>query len=239
LQDKDDVALNFIKELIAPYHETLNVKITNFSEQNIIRCLACDICPTHIDIDEEYRCIIKSKNDDLQRLHEELLEADAIIPVAYSPVDREGLHSNYQRLMERTRYFRRGDYVFSDLMTAPMVIDEIGSNENLHIRMMTSMIRHHTVVSKPMIAYTRNGNFVNKEDVQTDFEAFNLRVRQMIRAKMIAYASEVNHLRYNPVGYVLSAAKEKEDQKLSKRRDMIETRIAQAKKMVDERIVKA
>ncbi len=236
LQDKDEVALNTIKQLVGDYNGQLEAKIIDFSSQNVIRCIACDICPTHIDVDQEYRCIIKSKNDDLMKIHEELLTADAIVPVAYSATDRERLQSNYQRLMERTRYFRRGDYVFSDLLTAPLVIDDIGSNENLSIRMMTSMIRHHTVMMKPMILYRYQGKVVNYDDVQLEFAEFNTQVRRLIVSKLLAYSSGVNHLRYNPVGYVLSAMKDSEDQKLMKRHQMIEDRIEKARIEVKERV---
>ena len=37
--------------------------ILDIASQNIHRCLACDVCPTHIDVDEKYRCIIKAKSD--------------------------------------------------------------------------------------------------------------------------------------------------------------------------------
>jgi hypothetical protein len=169
-------------------------------------------------------------------MHKDLLEADAIIPVAYSPIARADLLTNYQRLMERTRYFRRGDYVFSDLLTAPLIIDEIGANENLHIRMITSMIRHHTVVSRPMILYRYQNKMINMENVKQEFRKFNNQVRKLIAAKLIACASRVNHLRYNPVGYVLSALKDVEDLKLLKRHVMIEARIEQAKKDLLKRV---
>jgi multimeric flavodoxin WrbA len=239
LQDKDEVALESVKSLIAGYGDQLEAKIIDFTDKNIIRCLACDICPTDIDVDEVYRCIIKSKNDSLMEMHEDLLNADAIIPVAYSAVDRVDLKSNYQRLMERTRYFRRGDYVFSDLLTAPLIIDEIGSNENLQIRMVTSMMRHHTVVARPMIQYRYQGNVINEQDVQEEFNNFNAQVRTLIKAKLLAYSSGVNHLRYSPVGYVLSAVKDVEDQKLLKRHEMIHSRIEQTKVQSEERVSKS
>ena len=207
-----------------------------FVESNIIRCLACDICPTHIDVDEEYRCIIKSKKDDLHAIHNEFLNADAIIPVVFSPLNRDGLVSNYQRLMERTRYFRRGDYVFSDLLTAPMVIEDIGSAENMHIRMMTSMVRHHTILSMPQVLYRYKHVVVNFNEVKKNLEGFIAAAKKVVTAKMLAYSSSVNHLKYNPVGYVLSSTKDAEDEKLRKRVAMIEGRVNKAKIDVKKRV---
>lgn len=236
LQDKNDIGKNSLLEILKPFGEEIDVKIIDFVDSNIMRCLACDICPTHIDIDEEYRCIIKSKKDDLLQIHSEMLNADAIIPVVYSPKKRNGLVSNYQRLMERTRYFRRGDYVFSDLLTAPMVIEDIGSSENMHIRMMTSMVRHHTVLSMPQILYRYNDKVVNKVDVNQTMRDFIDTAKKVVTAKMLAYTSSVNHLKYKPVGYVLSSAKDTEDEKLKKRAAMIEGRMNKSKEDVKKRI---
>ena len=239
LQDKDDTALNYIRDLATSQSDVMEAKIFEFAGKNIIRCLACDICPTHIDVDEEYRCIIKSSKDDMKAVHEEMLYYDAIIPVIYAPRDREGLQSNYQRFIERTRYFRRGDYVFSDVIAAPFVIEELGSNENMHIRLMTSMIRHHTVLSKPIIAYQKDGEILNNDEVKNLFERLSGEVREMTKARLLSYSSGVNHLKYKPVGYILSAHKDAEDEKLLKRFKMIERRVEVASEMADERLRKA
>jgi multimeric flavodoxin WrbA len=188
-------------------------------------------------MDDEYRCIIRSPDDDLKDFHSELLWADAVIPVAYSPVDRKNLFSNYQRFMERTRYLRRGDYVFSDVVSAPIVIDEIGANENLHIRMMTSMIRHHTILSRPIIAYQYENKIVNTAEVLREFERLNEKTREVAKARLLGYASNVNHLKYKPVGYVLSSAKDAEDEKLLKRAEMIEDRVRRTSLEAKERVV--
>lgn len=235
LQDKDNVALNYLRNLVAENSE-IDARIIEISSKNIIRCLACDICPTHISVDDEYRCIINSPNDDLKDFHSELLWADAVIPVAYSPVERDKVLSNYQRFMERTRYIRRGDYILSDVISAPIIIDEIGSNENLHIRMMTAMVRHHTIISKPIIAYKYNGAIVNQKEVSADFARLNEQIREVAKARLLAYSSNVNHLKYKPVGYVLSSAKDAEDEKLLKRAEMIEDRMKKTSELAKQRV---
>ena len=49
---------------------------------------------------------------------------------------RAGLQSQYQEFIERTRYLRRGDYVFSDMLCAPLVLEELGVCDNMQIRMI-------------------------------------------------------------------------------------------------------
>lgn len=235
LQDKNNMALDYVKKLVAR-DPNIDARIIEIASTNIIRCLACDICPTHIAVDDEYRCIIKNPDDDLKDFHSELLWADAIVPVVYSAVEREGQVSNYQRFMERTRYLRRGDYVFSDAISAPIVIDEIGSNENMHIRIITAMVRHHTILSRPIIAYKYNNAIVNQEEVDREFIRLNEKIREVAKARLLAYSSNVNHLKYKPVGYVLSSAKDAEDEKLLKRAEMIEDRIKKTSQQAKERV---
>lgn len=237
LQDRDSVALDCVHSLLAPYGDQIDASVFDISGKKIVRCLACDICPTHVDVDEEYRCIIKSGQDDMKEMHTEMLEADAIIPVAFSPRDRAGLRSNYQRFIERTRYFRRGDYVWSDLVSAPLVIEELGAVENMSIRMMTSMIRHHTIIRKPLNLYLQNGKELNRSDLVADFERLIGEVKRVTTARLLAYSSSVSTIKYNPVGYILSAAKDKEDETLQKRKGMLEGRVRKFDELLSRKVV--
>ena len=54
----------------------------------------------------------KGKQDAFPDWHASMTDQDAVIPVAYCPLQRAGLVSNYQTFIERTRYLRRGDYIF-------------------------------------------------------------------------------------------------------------------------------
>ena len=237
LQDKNDLAKNYIQDLIREARiENLDAQIIEISDKNIFRCLACDICPTHIDLDEVYRCIIHSKSDDLDELHKALIDTDAIVPVAYSPIDRNELHTSYQRFLERTRYLRRGDYVLSDVVAAPLIIEELGSDENLNIRMMTSILRHHTILSQPIIAYQHKGEVLNHDDVIGRFQKFNALVRKATVGRLKVYSEEINHLKYKPVGYVLSAVKDAEDEKMNNRQKMVEDRIEKTRKVKGQRL---
>jgi multimeric flavodoxin WrbA len=230
LQDKDDYALNYLTSLTAQVDA--NIDIMNVSDATVMRCLACDICPTHIDVDEEYRCIIKSSKDAMGDLHARFMSADAVIPVIYSPRDRAGVSSTYQRFLERTRYLRRGDYLLSNAISAPFIIEEVGANENMHIRAMTSMVRHHTVLSRPIIAAKWQDKIINDEDVKREFARLNELICRVMKGRLAAFDAKQEHLKYRPIGYVLSAVKDVEDEKLLRREAMMKGRFernAQAK----------
>lgn len=236
LQDSEHTAGSFIENLPERFLGEIDANIINIAEKKIMRCIACDVCPTHIDLDEEYRCIIKSKKDDLSDIHEKLLDYDAIIPVVYSNKNAKEVQSNYQRFLERTRYLRRGDYVFSDIVVAPLIIEEIGTNDNMHIRVTTSMIRHHTIMHTPLVVNTLKGEALNREEILEELTSLLLTIRKISRGRLVSYSEEVNHLKYNPVGYVLSAVKDREDEKMYAREKMIENRIERVKAIRNERI---
>jgi multimeric flavodoxin WrbA len=236
LQDKEDRAAAFLRQVLDAGRFDFEPDVIQLADAHVVRCLACDVCPTHIDVDQAYRCIIKSKRDALPDLHERLLTADAIVPVTYSGHDSRGVVSMYQQFIERTRYLRRGDYVFSDLVCAPLVVEELGASENMQVRSMTSMIRHHTIILKPMTLYVRDGEALNAGQVVGELARLGREARRTTVGRLLAYAANVEHLRYNPVGYVLSAVKDAEDQKMKRRREIIEERVARARQAGDQRI---
>src|ERR1700739_4307048 len=103
---------------------SVNVRIFDAVSDEVVRCLACEICPTHLGDAQEYRCIVTSPDDFFVKHHRELLDADAILIGAYCPENRATIKSVYQQFMERTRYLRRDNYVFEDLLVAPFVVSD-------------------------------------------------------------------------------------------------------------------
>ena len=186
-----------------------HAKILDLTRHSIRPCNACSVCPSSIGLDHEYRCFLKG-NDGMRQVHEELISADVLMPVVHSPRDRTGLVSRYQEFMERTRYLRRGDYVFSDRLVVPLILEELEAKENLHIRMLTSFIRHHTVMFRPIVGWIKDGELLNREQVTADLaEALDMGLRLTAgRLGMVALDSRV--VRYNPVGYVLANLDESE-----------------------------
>ena len=134
------------------------IRIFDVTKEQVMRCIACDVCPTDVGEKEEYRCIITSKTDFFVRYHQDLVAADAVMMCAYSPEERSHVVSAYQQFIERTRYLRRDNYVLTDLLFAPFVISELSARQNLNIRMLTSGIRHHTVLHRPIIGMLHEGH---------------------------------------------------------------------------------
>ncbi len=224
LQDRNNEIVNLIGKSIHSLNPATETVQINLLTNNIRPCIACDVCPTHIGPDEEYRCIIKSNNDGLKNVHKELLWADILVPALYSPKNRKDLVSVYQQFMERTRYLRRGDYVFSDQLVVPLIFSDIDSHENLHIRTMTSFIRHHTIMYKPIIGWLKNGKLLNGEEVESELnKACSLGYR-LTSGRLMNASVDADATSYRPVGYVLSQEKDNEDESILARKSAIQER---------------
>ena len=233
LQDAKNIGRDLIHELTGEFNGQIIFDIIDVTRLNIKRCLACDFCPAHIDRDEKYKCCI-GDGDDFHYIHPRLLDHDVIIPVTVSTKNVSGKQSNYQLFMERTRYLRRGDYALSDVLVSPLVIEEVGVNEHMDVRMITSLIRHNTIISKPIIGNLYDGDILNKKAVFKDFADMIVRASRVGAARLASAAdSDVNNSLYNPIGYVLKSDNIIEEKRLAQRREMINSRFermrAQAK----------
>lgn len=187
----------FINETILPSNVELSIR--NLTNDQIHRCIACDICPISKGEQEEYRCIITKKEDLFKQRHTELIDVDAILIAAYSPIDKSELVSVYQKFVERTRYLRRDNYSLGDVLVAPMIISEINSNQNLHLRMITSFIRHHTVIHHPILIYKNDAALIGVEHARLQLLSF------IENAKSLKNCEASNIKSYNPIGYIVSA----------------------------------
>ncbi len=233
LQDVDGLAAREVAKLVEQSGKRINATIIDIATGQIKRCIACDICPTNIDLDKVYRCIIKSDNDDLGALHEQLLNYDMLVPVVATSRDRSRVTGNYQTFIERTRYLRRGDYIWSDTLVAPIAYSEPGTYDSYPIRMMSSFLRHHTVMTQPLCGVVEDGVVQNGRDVaQNLFIAFGHAAR--LTAGDLAQVDRPSY-QYHPVGYVLSANKDAEDEKLKRRNTMVRDR---AKEMARQAAVR-
>ncbi len=198
-----------------------SVKATIFDAagSEVMRCIACDVCPTHVGARDDYRCIITSGDDFFVQHHDALIGADAILLGAYSPENRSEIKSVYQQFIERTRYLRRDNYVFEDLLVAPFVISEMEARQHLHVRMATSIIRHHTVVHKPLVGFVREGAFLNRDKVDQVTDRFVAAARELLIGKYLS--GEKRDVVYNPVGYEISMAKAVEDRATGRMADAL------------------
>lgn len=222
LQDANGIARRTVETLVSRLQNSMAPTILDLTTEPVRRCIACDICPTHIDLDEEYRCIIRSDNDSLPEIHAQLLGHDLLVPVVATTQDRTSVTSNYQTFIERSRYLRRGDYFWSDLLVAPITLAENVGYDTYAIRQMTSFLRHHTVMSQPLV-----GRIVDQNVVDIEALAEGLRTALHATTRLTAgrlARSCVHEHRYTPVGYVLSVEKEAEDEKMRRRSAMLNDR---------------
>jgi multimeric flavodoxin WrbA len=236
LQEAHGIAAERVTDLVRRFDPLIEACVIDVTDQRFIRCLACDICPERVDVDEVYRCKVGSA-DHFSKIHHLLLDHDAIVPVGVSVNDYSAVKTKYQVFMERTRYLRRGDYALSDLLMSPLVFQEVGTMENLGIRMITSFVRHHTVVSKPIVGYLHDKTLLNGEEIYRDFEVFLSSARKLAVARLSDIAKGNTVTRYNPVGYVLSAAQNDEEATMMKRREIIEKRIQRLLAQTSERLI--
>ena len=185
--------------------------IQNFTKSEIVRCIACDVCPISVGPEEDYRCIIGVQSDLFKRMHAALLDVDAIVVAAYSPEDSTLIETVYQKFVERTRYIRRDNYAFSDRLVAPLVISEVNARQNLHIRMLTSFLRHNTMLHHPIIGMKWQGEILNYKEMLKNAVAFADSATTLTTGRLASSQDENAPNRYNPVGYTISLAKQQND----------------------------
>ena len=224
-QDLDNFASQQLEKLLETSEKlSISSRVFNVSKGYVRRCMACDICPKEIDEDSKYRCIINDPDDFLRENHQAIIDVDAVVPVAFIPKNDKEIVSRYQVFNERLRYLRRGDYILSDFGLAPLLFEEIGSNDSMRMRIITSMIRHHTVMLSPMIGHVQEGRLLNFEDIEHNWREFIGMSKKLTIGRLARVLNEEVDSAYNPVGYVLSSKKDEEDMMLDKRQEFCNLR---------------
>jgi len=234
LQDSGDVGLGLVESMTAELETVLDIQFINFTLLPLRRCMACDICPADVDLDESYRCMIK--NDAMAGMHAQFLDHDILIPVVVSSRNPSSIKGDYQIFMERTRYLRRGDYIWSDVLVVPVVIQETGGVSTYPMRMLTSLIRHHTVMFRPLVSHLAQGVI---DDAQVIYDGLKEATAHAAKlaAGRLARAGTGATIGYNPVGYVLSADKSREDKLLQRREEIVAEREQRLIRQAAKRLV--
>jgi hypothetical protein len=117
---------------------------------------------------------------------------------------------------------------------APLALTEGISYDSYPIRMMTSFLRHHTVMSQPLVARLAGGQVEGMDLIVAEL-AKAVALSERLIAGRLSELTQPGH-RYNPVGYVLSANKDAEDEKLQRRRRMTEDRAFRLQRQANTRI---
>jgi multimeric flavodoxin WrbA len=238
LQDSKEKAKEYVEKyfLQSKFSNKADFRMFYFPDAYIKRCIACTACPTVVGSDKKYRCIIHEKEDLFVQHHQELIDLDAMLICGYSPRNFTDVKSTYQAFMERTRYLRRSDYVYSNLLVAPLVFQEVGNRENLQSRIVTSNIRHHTIMHKPIIFDLHKDQFIDIDHSLESMENF-ISTASKLTAGRIIYASSLDEYHnYQPVGYTLNTERDYKKISINNRQKNAEERKMKYLKQKEERI---
>ena len=110
------------------------------------------------------------------------------------------------------------------MVVAPLVFEELGAKENLHLRILTSMLRHHTIMTHPISGYVQNGAILNHGDVIQSLQNLVAQAARVVAGSGVLLSEEPPVTHYNPVGYVLSTAKDKEEETIQRREVAVRAR---------------
>lgn len=212
LQDnKQEECSKIIKSLLKNYknkNKNITFKVFEVYKEEVHKCIACDVCPISYDLSEKYRCIINNKEDFFKKNHQEIIDCDSFIFAAYSGTNFINIKTNYQQFIERTRYLRRDNYLFGRKLVSSFILSEVNSNRNLHIRILTSLVRHHNILFKPILVFKNANTYINFENIKKQFIDFcstALKVR-----------NKTKKIEYKPVGYEISLEEHLNRKKFSK-----------------------
>ena len=210
LQDnKEEECTKIIKSLIKNYkNKNIKFKVFEVYKEEVHKCIACDVCPISYDKKINYRCIINNKEDFFKKNHEEIINCDSFIFAAYSGTNFVNIQTNYQQFIERTRYLRRDNYLFGRKLVSSFILSEVNSNRNLHIRILTSLIRHHNILFKPILVFKNGNAYINFENIKKQFKEFCKTALQI--------KNNTTNVEYKPVGYEISLEEHINRKKLSK-----------------------
>jgi len=237
LQDSNGKGEAQLTALLERFSGRLDPKVFRVAYEPVIPCKGCKLCPAFIGPIGEYRCAVRDPDDFFMRHHTALLDLDVLVPVLYSPRDKRGLRSAYQRFVERTRYIRRSDYIFSDIPFTAMIFEEPGANQNLHIRVLTSLIRHQTVALRPMIVHIWQDTLLSSADMDNAFEMFLAQAELVTVARHASTVEGQSMSLYNPVGFTLNYARDKHAAILEERRNDIMLRHRKLRQAFHDRII--
>lgn len=113
--------------------ENCNVTYFDMTGMNIRPCLGCPVCPNG-DLTKQYKCIIK--NDDMDFVQKNMVEADCIIFVSGTD------DTKFQIFIERTRFIRRDHFELGERVYSSW--SQTNSITNiLPLRIMTNFLRQN------------------------------------------------------------------------------------------------
>ncbi len=167
----------------------VNLSVVQLIDGYIERCLACNICPIPelMKSPKDYGCIIQSGRDIMKDVREQMLASDGIIIAGLNLRDMRNVVYRYQAFTERTRFIRRNDFELTNVPLTSFTLEEVGGagNDIFGLKVMTSYIRHNTIVCPPISEILHEGQTI--KSALPEMEAF-VRTAGAIAAKRRAAA---------------------------------------------------
>jgi len=238
LQDAEGRGEQLLQQLLSRYADRVDTVVFSIGESHVAPCKGCKLCPASVGPDSEYRCAVRDEDDFFVNRHPDIIGLDALVPVFYSPRDKRGLRSTYQQFVERTRYLRRSDYILANVPVAAMVFEEPDAGQNLHVRVITSLIRHQTIVLRPMVVPVLQGKAVYPDMLDEKFGAFLDCVAKITAGRYASAVEEKSVSLYNAVGYTLNYARDKQGDVVECRRQNVAARSGRMLDALRDRIVR-
>ena len=143
-----------------------------------------------------------------------MIDADLLVPFILDHPEAS-LYS-YQKFIERTRYLRRGDYVFANVPVIPLVYAPSGDHyPTLHFRLTSSFLRHNTILIRPILSPSLDTMFTTLIHSLGTYP-----VEDLIKGRL----NTSLYGKYRPVGYYISSEKDKIDLLTGKRHLTVKAR---------------
>jgi len=115
------------------------------------------------------------------------------------------------------------------------VIQEPGAVSTYPLRMLTSLIRHHTVMSRPLVGHLIQGGLPDQEELLVGLGEASAQAARLAAGRL-AQALKGGGVGYNPVGYVLSADKNRDDAMFQKRSRIVAARGERLSRLAGDRL---
>ena len=103
--------------------------------------------------------------------------------------------------------------------------------------MLTSFLRHHTVLHHPLIGMEWDGEVLNWRGLIEQARSFAENAVELTAGRLIMAEAEVGLHTYNPVGYVISSEKKVEDVESGRAKVAEDLRRAAWAERAEQRIV--
>lgn len=162
------------EEYLSEWGAQCDVAFMDLIDREILRCAGCKTCPAYGTSEgrsrDNYTCLIRSKRDSMREVLAFLWDSDCVVFVGANTKD--DIIYRYQAFTERTRFIRHDNFLLTNAVVLGMHINECGAiNNPIHnLKVVTSYIRHNTIVLKPIEIICRGSDVM----YQTPFDQ-NLR----------------------------------------------------------------